>query len=182
MKVTYSKKRSHFLRIEIILWVQCGFLEFASEKVTILYFFPVTNRSEENLIKIILRFIRPRSIIYSDCFSSYVNNRSFPKKLKLDQYEYIHNFINHKKEFVSPLFKNIDTNNVENLWKQVKKQIRKDGVTRMFVPALARFYFLKTLCNEEQNKIIKKEFQSKVMKSKEDLINSILTKYWFVSL
>lgn len=140
-------------------------------------FFPVTSREEENLLQVIFRFIKPRSIIYSDSFSCYVNNRVFPKKSKLAKYEYIHYFINHKKEFVSPLFKKMHTNNIENLWKQLKQQIRKDGITKMYIPAIARFYFFKTLCNEEQYKIIKKGLHSKTIESKENLIDSILSRF-----
>ena len=42
--------------------------------------FPVTSRDGMNLLKIIFKFIERRPIIYSDCFSCYVNNHTFLKK------------------------------------------------------------------------------------------------------
>ena len=37
--------------------------------------FPVTSRRQENLLHIIFKFIKPGTLIYSDSFTVYVNNR-----------------------------------------------------------------------------------------------------------
>ena len=41
----------------------------------------------------------------------------------------MHYFINHKLEFVSQMTKEIHTNTIENLWKLVKKDLRRTNTT-----------------------------------------------------
>ena len=151
-RAIFSRKNILLLLIAITHLGQSGFLEFVKERVLALYFFPVTSREEANLLQVIFRFIKPRSTIYLYSFSCYVNNRAFPKKSKLAKYEEIHHFINHKKEFVSPLFKKMHINNIENLWKQLKQLIRKNGITTMYIPAIARFYFSKHSATKNNTK------------------------------
>ena len=102
--------------------------------------FPVTNRNEMNLLKIIFKFIKKGAMIYSHFFSCYVTNHRFPKKSKLSKYDYIHKFVNHKKEFVSGLFSRTRTNTVENLWKLIKQEIRRQKISIHYTSAIARFY------------------------------------------
>jgi len=139
--------------------------------------FPISNRQEQNLKKIIFKFIKAGSTIYTDCFSSYVNNHVFPRKSKLSNYSYIHFFIIHKKEFVSQLFKHIHTNKIESLWKQVKQQIRRERITTFYIPAIARFYFFRTLHYNDQKKLIENGLLSNQLGEFEDLIKIILNKF-----
>jgi len=140
-------------------------------------FFPVTSRQEQNLKKIIFRFIKPGSTIYSDCFSCYVNNHVFPRKSKLAPYNYVHYFINHKQEFVSQLFTNIHTNTIESLWKQLKKKIRRDGITTAYVPTIARFFFFRSLNSEEQKKLIINGLLSNHIQDLDDLVSMVMNKF-----
>ena len=48
---------------------------------------PVSNRIEDNLLRVICNFIKVGKTIYSDCFSSYVDICVIPKKSKLTQYQ-----------------------------------------------------------------------------------------------
>ena len=139
--------------------------------------FPVSSRDETNLLKIIFKFIKIGTTFYSDCFSCYVNNHSFPKKSKLSNYNYIHKYVNHKNEFVSSLFSTTHTNTVENLWKQVKTEIRKQKVSVNYIPAIARFYFLRSKSKEEQISLLIKGLQRNDIKKFEDLVEIINSKF-----
>jgi len=139
--------------------------------------FPVSSRDETNLLKIIFKFIKVGTTIYSDCFSCYVNNHSFPKKSKLSNYNYIHKYVNHKTEFVSSLFSKTHTNSVENLWKQIKSEIRRQKISVNYIPAISRFYFSKTKTKEEQMSILIKGLQRNNIKKFEDLVQIIHNKF-----
>jgi len=115
---------------------------------------PVENRTENNLHPLILKHVKVGSILYSDSFSSYINNVVFPKVSKLETYGYIHYCINHKQEFCSSAFSHIHTNNIENLWKILKESIYRMRMTSNYNFAVARFYFHQTLTQEEQLRYI----------------------------
>ena len=87
--------------------------------------FPVTNRTESNLLKVIFKYIKVGSTIYSDSFSCYVNNSVFPRESKLMKYNYIHHFVNHKEEFVSALFTKIHTNTIEIYGNKSSNKLKK---------------------------------------------------------
>lgn len=139
--------------------------------------FPVSNREETNLIKTIFKFIKIGATIFSDCFSSYVNNQVFPRQSKLAAYNYKHKYVNHKQEFVSALFRTTHTNNIENLWKLIKQEIRRQKITKNYIPAIARFLFFKTSSREEQIKIMLKALQSNELKDFEELVDIISNKF-----
>jgi len=139
--------------------------------------FPVTNRTEANLHNIIIRYIEKGSQIYSDCFSSYVNNRSCPKRSKLEKYGYIHKFINHKKELVSTIFPDIHTNNIENTWRLLKQYIRRQKVTTNYPAAIARFYFYSTVPDVNQMQILIKGLQQNSLENYIELSQKILNKF-----
>jgi len=122
--------------------------------------FPVSSRDETNLLKIIFKFIKIGT-----------------KKSKLSNYDYIHTYVNHKIEFVSSLFSKTHTNSVENLWKQVKLEIRKQKISVNYIPAIARFYFSKSKSKEEQITILIKGLQRNDIKSFEDLVQIIHKKF-----
>jgi len=138
---------------------------------------PVTSHEETNLLRLIFKFVKIGSIIYSDCFSCYVNNNVFPKKSKLANYDYIHKYVNHKTEFVSSLFSTTHTNTIENLWKQIKQEIRRQKISRHYLPAIARFYISKNKSKEEQMKILIKGLQRNDLKEFEELVKIIQNKF-----
>ena len=101
---------------------------------------PLNSKTEKELHSYILRF---GSTLYSDCFSSYVNNHTFPKQSKLEEYGYLHHFINHKERFRSSIFQDIHTNRIKNLWGRLKKCLRKMKMTSHYEYAIARFFLSK---------------------------------------
>jgi len=78
------------------IWL-IGFRERHSQKFLI---YPTVRHTEEVFIPLLLKHAKVKSLIYSDNFSTYVNNRVFPPESKLTQWGYRHKFVNHKIEFV----------------------------------------------------------------------------------
>lgn len=116
--------------------------------------FPVEERNKETLIPLIIKHIEIYSTIYSDSFSVYVNNRTTPKKSHLNQYGYIHKFVNHKIEFVNKLFQSIHTNTIESLWKEIKNYLRKSRSTNKYLFIIYRYYFTKEISKEIQLELL----------------------------
>ena len=110
----------------------------------------VQARKSSDLIPTILRHIEIGSTIFTDCFSVYVNNQRFPKESKLIEYGYNYQFVDHSKEFVSPLFDHIHTNTIERLWREIKVDLKRKRITTGYLKAIANFYFHKTLTKQEQ--------------------------------
>ena len=79
---------------------------------------PVHNRKESTLIPIIKKWIKPGTIIHSDCWKAYS---------KLSKLGYTHVTVNHSKEF-----KNKEsaacTNSIESEWRHAKVYMPKYGV------------------------------------------------------
>jgi len=135
---------------------------------------PLNSKKETELHNLILKFAKIGSTLCSDSYSCYVNIFTFPKKPKLMDYVYIHYFINHKVEFRSKLFHHIHTNNVENLWKNLKESIKR---TKMFGNqeyTITIFYFHTTLSQGEQMDMIREAIQKKNLN-----LNILSHFFWF---
>lgn len=92
-------------------------------------------RNKENLIKLIKKFIRKGSTIYSDLWKAY-------DTLKDEGYK--HFGINHSLNFVDPQNSQIHTQNIERLWLDVKQYIKRPGMQCKFLKQyLGRYLFLK---------------------------------------
>lgn len=79
---------------------------------------PVKNRKARTLLPIIIRWIKPGSIVHSDCWKAY-------SRLKSLGYEHI--TVNHSKNFVDPE-SNACTNHIECDWRHAKASLPKYGV------------------------------------------------------
>lgn len=115
---------------------------------------PLLSRKEEIITRLIRRFIKIGSQIYSDSFSAYVNNKSFPKESKLAKYKYSHEFVCHTIQFVSASFPEVHTNSIENLWKHFKAFLKNLNSKAKYLITLARFHFHYYLEPAEQIKFI----------------------------
>ncbi len=71
----------------------------------------------------IFKYIKIRSTIYTDFFSTYVNTRTYPYELNLSIFGYRYFYINHRKSFVNPLFPEIHTNTIERFRRTLKQYI-----------------------------------------------------------
>lgn len=70
---------------------------------------PVENRSSTTLLNIMKQWIKPCSIIISDCWKAY-------NCLKDEGYQYL--IVNHKLNFVDPKT-NANTQNIERIWREM---------------------------------------------------------------
>jgi transposase-like protein len=139
--------------------------------------FPVSNREESTLTPIIIKYVKRRSIIYSDSFSSYVNTRTKPKRSKLSQYGFIHFFVNHSTRFVSKTNPYIHTNTIENLWGLLKREISNDGIRVHYYAAVARFFFFRTYEDIERRKILLDGIQNQNIPEMSELISILINKF-----
>ena len=78
----------------------------------------VPDRSQETLLPIIRRYIRPGTLIISDEWRGYLNIPS------IDGGNYYHQTVNHSRNFVDPETR-AHTQNVENLWKNLKQKFKR---------------------------------------------------------
>ena len=78
---------------------------------------PVHNRKQSTLIPLIKKWIKPGSIIHSDCWKAYN---------KLNSLGYTHVTVNHSKEFVNKESAAC-TNAIESDWRHAKLQMPKYG-------------------------------------------------------
>jgi len=120
---------------------------------------PVLRRDEKTLTPLILKHVAIGSTIFSDSFSTYVNNRSDPKESKLEPYGYYHQWVNHQIEFVAADFPHMHTNTIERLWGKIKTDFRKKNIKKINLYHIARFYFNCTLNRNQQLDILMKEIR-----------------------
>ena len=104
---------------------------------------PVYSRDESTLLPIMLKHIKLGATVYSDSFSTYVNNRVFPKESRLQEYGFQHQWGDHQIEFVSSTFQQIHTNTIERLWLTIKTDFRKKNIKKIRLSHIARFFFHK---------------------------------------
>ena len=73
------------------------------------------------------------SIIFSDCWKGYD---------KLSELGYIHESVNHKREFVSSDCSIVHTNTIEHLWRTLKSKIKKSLRFTEIVKSVKEFQIL----------------------------------------
>ena len=95
-------------------WVFGGREKYDKSKI---FMVPVANRKQDTLIKLIKRWIKPGSIIHSDCWKAYS---------KLSKLGYTHITVNHSKEFVNRETAAC-TNAIESDWRHAKVHMPKYG-------------------------------------------------------
>ena len=112
-------------------------------------------RDSETLIPLIQKYIKIGSTIYTDSYSVYVDNKN--RASKLMQYGYVHYYVNHRVQFISPISNKIHTNLIESLWKDIKQYIKKTRAISKYQFAIARYYFQKLLSKQEQSDLLVEE-------------------------
>ena len=86
---------------------------------------PVQNRSAQTLLQIINRYVRPGSIIYTDCWRGYRTN-------DLAALGFHHNTVNHTFNFVDPVT-GVHTNTIEGTWSAMKSSIAVRHRTTQYI-------------------------------------------------
>ena len=95
-------------------WVFGGREKYNKKKI---FMIPVHNRKQSTLIPLIQKWIKPGSIIHSDCWKAYN---------KLSTIGYTHITVNHSKEFVNK--ENLAcTNSIESDWRHAKLHMPRYG-------------------------------------------------------
>lgn len=91
--------------------------------------YPVSDRSKETLIPLIVRHVEPGSTIYSDGWSSYcdLNNIGYKHFTVLHKYAFTKVYVNQEtmEEVV------VHTNRIEGAWKHAKEHFKKMSGTRL---------------------------------------------------
>ena len=107
------------------IWI-LGLVERSSQH---LYLFPIMNREEVTILKIVKQVCKPKCTIYTDGYASYVN---------LTENGFIHFSVNHKRgyrdnyiDMRTKKLVSIDTNRIENAFYHFKQHFRiRHGVKR----------------------------------------------------
>lgn len=121
-------------------WVFGGREKYNKKQI---FMIPVHNRKESTLIPIIKKWIKPGSIIHSDCWKAYS---------KLSKIGYTHVTVNHSKEFVNTSSAAC-TNSIESDWRHAKLQMPSYG-THIGDHAgyLAEFMWRRKYCDTDKFK------------------------------
>ena len=96
-------------------WVFGGREKYNKRQI---FMIPVPNRKEKTLIPLIKKWIKPGTIIHSDCWKGYCN---------LNKLGYTHVTVNHSKEFKN-FYNAACTNSIESEWHHAKVYMPKYGV------------------------------------------------------
>ena len=120
------------------IWVFGG-IERVSKKFFVLPLVQgenVLKKNKETLIPLIQKYILPKSVIFSDSFATYNS---------LNELGYTHYQVNHSENFVDPIDRNIHTQNIERLWRDLKESIKRPGIkTKYLYQYIARYMFMKS--------------------------------------
>lgn len=116
-----SKKKYHKGREVKENWIFGGIDRTTNE----LFAFLVENRKADTLLDVIKQCILPGTTIMSDEWASYRRLHTDIELTKL----YEHSTINHKKHFVDPNDRSINTQKIERLWRSIKR-FKEQGVPR----------------------------------------------------
>ena len=102
----------------------------------------VKNRSKETLQKYIRMYIRPGSIIITDCYASYKDIKEMVDQERSSM-DYMHYTVNHSETYVDPVT-GAHTNTIEGMWAHVKQSCPKLGLRSNFLDGyLCRFIWFK---------------------------------------
>ena len=150
--LVYRTKKSRALGrvIRIKIWL-IG-IKCRVTKRFVLY--PTRFRDRNLVLRILQRHVQPNAVVFTDCFSMYVNNRTSPKQSHLSQYGYLHIFINHKRHFVSHINNSIHTNTIERVWGSLKKFIRLFNPRFFVCLCLTKYHFCEVYDEEARERII----------------------------
>ena len=119
-------------------WVFGGREKYNKKKV---FMIPVQDRKQKTLIPLIQKWIKPGTIIHSDCWKSYD---------KLSKLGYTHVTVNHSKEFMNPT-NAACTNAIESDWRHAKVLMPHYGVHRgMHSGYLAEFMWRRKYMDDDK--------------------------------
>jgi transposase-like protein len=126
----FGKRKYHRGRPVDGQWVFGG-IERGSKRS---FFAVVEKRDADTLIPIIEAYVEPGSTIITDCWKAYST---------LGERGYIHQVVNHSKEFVSE--EGFHTNTIESTWHALKRSLPKYGARKGMYNAYFEEYIVRKL-------------------------------------
>jgi len=104
----------------------------------------VHDRTAQTLEPLILQHVLPGSHIVSDGWRAYHNLS------RLQNGIYQHSVVVHERHFVDPVYPEVHTNNIENLWMRAKRKLRRQfGTYRQLFPSYLREFEYRSLVNDD---------------------------------
>lgn len=104
----------------------------------------VHDRTAQTLEPLILQHVLPGSHIVSDGWRAYHNLS------RLQNGIYQHSIVVHERHFVDPVYPEVHTNNIENLWMRAKRKLRRQfGTYRQLFPSYLREFEYRSLVNDD---------------------------------
>ncbi|GAB1610125.1 hypothetical protein Ahia01_001298500 [Argonauta hians] len=100
----FVRRKYHRGRTVANQWVFGGFCRTSKKGFLV----AVPDRTSDTLLPLIKQYIRPGSIIFSDMWAAY---------------NYIHQAVNHKRNFVDPVT-GVHTNGAEGMWSNAKRKMK----------------------------------------------------------
>lgn len=109
-----AKRKNHVGRVIPERWVFGGYDRSTKKGFLVL----VEDRTAHTLLGAIVRYIKPGTMIYSDCWASYNGISDIQVTPR-----YTHQRVNHSENFVDPIT-GTHTNNIECYWKNAKRRFK----------------------------------------------------------
>lgn len=107
---------------------------------------PIEDRSEQTLLKLIKKWVKPGTTIISDCWKSYNN---------ISEHGFNHLTVNHSVQFVNKL-SGAHTNTIESTWRHVKASLPQYHRRKSeFTGYLATYIFNKECSAKEESRMLK---------------------------
>ena len=103
---------------------------------------PGGRRDRETLEPLIVRHIRPGSVIISDCWRAY-NHIATLCDDDGTPMRYTHQTVNHRVGFTNPTNRLIHTQTVERLWGELKDKVKGRGNSRTITQSIFKYMFLR---------------------------------------
>jgi transposase-like protein len=111
-----GRRKHHRGRMPTAIWVVGGIVRGSSPPHTFMEIVP--SRSRRVLFHVIARNVARGSHIITDGWRGYAG---------VDQIGYRHDIVNHSANFISPIDPTIHTQNIENLWRCLRRFLNRKG-------------------------------------------------------
>lgn len=116
-----AKRKSHEGRLVPAQWLFGGIVRGTGNAPIQCFLELVPDRKRATLHEVLSRRVHQGTTIYTDCWAAYGD---------LSNVGFIHEKVNHSKNFVKPENHEVHTQSVESLWSRVKRHFRRSGYTR----------------------------------------------------
>lgn len=127
----FGKRKNNQGRIVEGSWIFGGIQRDTKECFAV----RVETRDTDTLIPLCIKYIKPGTTIYSDCWRAYSS---------LNEHGFVHKVVNHSENFVDPVT-GVHTNNIERVWRDIKSWILRSGIRKYhYERYLARYMYQKS--------------------------------------